>query len=187
MEDTKILAFCGSLRKDSYNKKLLLHTCDILKEENCDVTYLDLKSLALPIYDSDFEEASGLPEGANRLITAMHSADAILIASPEYNGCISGALKNAIDWASRAEKNPFPEKIFMLIGTSPGHWGATKSLLHARLILNHLRAVVIPSQLALPYAEKSMDTSGTPTDPSQQKMLKNACLELIHFVKSFKN
>jgi chromate reductase len=183
----KILAFCGSLKKDSFNRKLLLHTCDALKEQQCEVTFLDLKSLSLPIYDGDFEDVSGLPEGAKRFVDAISDSQALLIASPEYNGSVSGALKNAIDWATRAPKSPFAGKVTMIIGTSPGHWGATKSLLHLRQILTHIQAIVIPTQLALPYAEKSIDSSGALTDPTQQKILNTACSELLHFAKAFAN
>lgn len=186
MEQIKVLALCGSLRKDSFNKKLLLYTCDILKTLSCDVTFLDLKPLALPIYDGDLEVASGIPEGGQRLISEIKSSTALLISSPEYNGSFSGALKNAIDWATRAEKNPFSEKIIMLIGTSPGHFGATKSLLHLRAVLSHIGATVIPAQATIPYATKSLDSSGVPTDPAHQNQIKSACQQLVKFATRLK-
>src|SRR5438067_1036935 len=122
----------------------MLQACEILRENKCEVEILDLKALALPIYDQEIEEKSGIPQGGQKLIDALNASHGVLIASPEYNGSVSGALKNAIDWASRARKNPFAGKIVSLVGTSPGVWGATKSAAHARQILSQLQAVVVP-------------------------------------------
>ncbi len=97
----KILAFAGSLRKDSTNKKTLRIAAAAAVKAGASVTVLDLKDFPLPIYDGDIESESGLPENAVRLQDLMIAHDGFLIASPEYNSSISGALKNVIDWTSR--------------------------------------------------------------------------------------
>ncbi|MDZ4678192.1 MAG: NAD(P)H-dependent oxidoreductase [Oligoflexia bacterium] len=182
---TKILAFCGSFRSGSLNKKLLLIACDELKTQECEINYLELKSLELPVYNGDDEDALGLPAGAQKLIKALEEASAILIATPEYNGSIPGGLKNAIDWASRANKNPFKGKTIALIGTSSGWWGATRSITHLRASLTHLQAVVIPAQLALPNGQENIKDSKL-TQDVHAKQLKAVCTELVHFSEAFK-
>src|SRR5690349_9411572 len=97
----KILAFAGSLRKDSYNKKLVKIAIAGAQAAGAEVTYLDLKELPLPIYDQDIEDSEGLPENAKKLKEMMHAHQGLLLACPEYNSSITAALKNAIDWASR--------------------------------------------------------------------------------------
>ena len=186
MGQIKILAFAGSLRSGSFNKKLLLQVCDQLKETGCEVSYLDLKSLQLPIYDGDLEDSEGMPAGGQKLIESIVAADAIVIASPEYNSSISGALKNAIDWASRASKNPFNGKVIGLVGTSTGWFGAVRSLTQLRLILNHLRAVVIPAQVTIPNAEESFNAQGKLNSESHSKLIKSMVGELVSFAKAHK-
>ncbi|MCA9257251.1 MAG: NAD(P)H-dependent oxidoreductase, partial [Phycisphaerales bacterium] len=96
----KILAFAGSLREGSYNKLLVKAAAEGARQAGAEVTFIDLRDFVLPNYDGDIEASSGLPDGAMRLKAILKDHDALLIASPEYNSSISGALKNAIDWAS---------------------------------------------------------------------------------------
>src|SRR3954467_15112718 len=103
MSAPKILAFAGSLRKGSYNKMLVRVAAAAAARAGAEVTSVDLKELALPVYDGDDEDASGLPPGAKRLKKLMVEADGFLISTPEYNSSTPGGLKNAIDWASRTE------------------------------------------------------------------------------------
>src|SRR5689334_22796808 len=95
----KILAFAGSTRTDSYNKKLIKVAIKGAEAAGAQVTYLDLRDLNLPLYDGDLEASEGLPAGARKLKDLLLANDGIMISSPEYNSSISGVLKNAIDWA----------------------------------------------------------------------------------------
>ena len=97
----KILAFAGSTRKDSFNKKLVKITGEAARLAGAQVTYLDLRDLPMPLYDGDLEAEQGIPQNARKLKALMLSHDGLLISAPEYNSSISGVLKNAIDWASR--------------------------------------------------------------------------------------
>ena len=97
MSIPRIHAFAGSLRKDSYNKKLVQIAADGARAAGADVTCLDLKDYLLPVYDGDIETATGLPEAAIRLKQMFIAHDGFLIAAAEYNSSITAALKNVID------------------------------------------------------------------------------------------
>ncbi|MBP7147130.1 MAG: NAD(P)H-dependent oxidoreductase [Acidobacteria bacterium] len=107
----KILAIPGSLRRGSYNRKLLAAAVAGALGAGADVTLLDLRDFDLPPYDGDLEQRTGLPEGARRLKQVLIARQGFLIASPEYNSSVSGTLKNAIDWASRPESDDEPELV----------------------------------------------------------------------------
>ena len=92
----KILGLCGSLRRQSYNRKLLNQAVQLFG----DCSYQEI-SLNLPLYDGDLEDRDGIPEVVQRLADAIKSADGIIVVGPEYNKGLSGALKNALDWVSR--------------------------------------------------------------------------------------
>ena len=96
----KILAFAGSTRTDSYNKKLVKIAAAGATESGADVTVIDLQDFAMPLYDGDLEQ-QGLPPNARKLKDLMLSHQGFLISSPEYNSSISGVLKNTIDWTPR--------------------------------------------------------------------------------------
>src|SRR5689334_14210287 len=101
MEEVRILAFAGSARADSFNKKLVRIAAGGARAAGSQVTLIDLKDFPMPIYDGDTETSGGLPEKAMELRKLMKSHHAFLIATPEYNGSITPLLKNTIDWTSR--------------------------------------------------------------------------------------
>ena len=120
MNQPKVLAFCGSLRKDSWNKKLMLFAVKELEAQGAQAKVIDLNDLNFPIFNEDDETQRGLPDTAEKFIEAIKEADGLVIASPEYNGGVTAALKNTIDWATRGDGNPFHEKPILVMGTSPG-------------------------------------------------------------------
>src|ERR1700722_1002223 len=93
----KILAFAGSTRKESFNKKLVKIAADAAKAAGAQVTYLDLKDIPMPLYDGDLEAEQGIPENAKKLKALMIAHDGFLISAAEYNSSISGVLKTAIN------------------------------------------------------------------------------------------
>ena len=101
MVKPKILAFAGSTRIDSFNKKLVKIAADGAKDAGVDVTVIDLRDFAMPLYDGDLEQQQSLPPNARELKDLMLSHQGFLISSPEYNSSISGVLKNTIDWTPR--------------------------------------------------------------------------------------
>ena len=170
----RILAFAGSLRKDSYNKKLVAIAVKGARNAGAEVTLIDLADYPLPVFDQDLEAAQGLPDSAVRLKADLKNHDGFLIACPEYNSSISGALKNAIDWVSRPvpDEPPlacFTGKVAALMSTSPGALGGLRGLVHVRAILSNIHVLVLPDQKAIPNAHKAFDDHGSLTDPKQQQ------------------
>ena len=97
----RILAFAGSLRAESFNKKLARVAAEALRKAGGEVTLIDLRDYPLPLYDGDLEAASGLPENGRKLKSLFLEHQGLLISSPEYNSSIPAVLKNTIDWVSR--------------------------------------------------------------------------------------
>ncbi|MBI4169021.1 MAG: NAD(P)H-dependent oxidoreductase [Acidobacteria bacterium] len=174
----RILTFAGSLRAGSFNRKLLNVAVETLRSR-ADIDLLDLREVAMPLYDGDLEEKEGLPEGARRFKARIAAADAILIATPEYNNSVPGPLKNAIDWASRPPDNPFKGKVVLLMGASPGQFGAVRGVLAVRLILTALSAIVIPQMGLIPRADQAFDEAGALKDPKSRNQVEKACAELL--------
>jgi NAD(P)H-dependent FMN reductase len=174
----RILAFAGSLRSGSYNRKLL-HLAEKALAGGAEVDHLDLRDVAMPLYDGDLEEREGIPPGARRFKERLATADALLIATPEYNHSVPGTLKNAIDWASRPPDNPFRGKIVLLMGASPGQFGAVRGVLAVRQILTALAAVVIPQTVLVATAGEAFDGAGLLRDGKLQTQVEKTCAELL--------
>jgi NAD(P)H-dependent FMN reductase len=180
----RILAFAGSLRRESWNKKLVRIAAAAAREAGADVTTLDLAEIPLPVYDGDLEQAEGIPANAKRLKELLKTHEGLLIASPEYNSSISGALKNAIDWASRAEPGEkplacFDGKVAALLAASPGALGGLRGLVALRSILGNIRVLVLPEQLALPKANEAFDADGRFVDPKRQGTVEAIARRLV--------
>jgi chromate reductase, NAD(P)H dehydrogenase (quinone) len=162
---TKVLAFAGSSRSDSVNKKLVIEAAKIACEKGADVKYIDLKDWPIPLYDGDLEAKSGMPENAKSIRRMMIASDVILIASPEYNGSVSALLKNVLDWASRSEekgssRDAFKGKTFVIMSASPGAGGGSRGLVHLRTIIENIGGTVIPQQVVIPGAYQAFDEQG---------------------------
>jgi chromate reductase, NAD(P)H dehydrogenase (quinone) len=166
MPQPRILAFAGSTRAGSFNKKLIRVAADAAREAGSEVTLIDLRDFPLPLFDGDLEDASGLPENAKKLKELMRSHDGFLISSPEYNSSITGVLKNTIDWASRDETDDEPPlvcfrgKVASLMSASPGGLGGLRGLVHLRAILGNIGVIVLPDQVAVGAAHEAFDDDG---------------------------
>ncbi len=162
----RLLAFAGSLRRGSLNKRALRAAVPMARAAGAEVTEIDLSDFRLPVYDGDLEEEEGLPESARRLKELMKSHDGFLICTPEYNGSIPGMLKNVIDWASRAEEGEAPLACFTgktagLMSASPGALGGIRSLAAVRAILENLGVLVAPRQVAISQAHAAFAEDGS--------------------------
>lgn len=169
----RILAFAGSTRSGSFNKKLVKVAAKAAENAGATVTYVDLRDLKLPVYDGDLENEQGLPDGAKKLKALMLEHDGFLISSPEYNSSISAALKNAIDWASRPSEGEgqlaaYRGKVAGIMAASPGGLGGLRGLVHLRAILENISVMVIPDQLAISQAHEAFNDDGTLNDDGQQ-------------------
>jgi NAD(P)H-dependent FMN reductase len=168
----RLLAFAGSTREGSWNKKLLTVALGVAAEVGAETTRLDLRDLPMPLYDGDLEDREGIPENGRRFKELMISHQGILLCSPEYNSSITGVLKNAIDWASRAApKEPplqaFRGKVAGLLSASTGSLGGLRALVHVRAILGNLGMIVVPTQFSLVKASEAFDETGALRDPAQ--------------------
>lgn len=192
MSQPKIVAFAGSLRTGSFNKKLVALAADAARAAGAEVTVVDLRELALPLFDQDIEDASGLPEGAKKLKALLLASDGFLIASPEYNSSITAALKNAIDWASRSETDDEPPlvaykgKVAALCSASPGALGGLRGLVTLRSILGNIGVLVLPNQVAIPTAHEAFDESGKLKDERKAKQVAKLATNLVETATKLK-
>lgn len=176
----RILAFSGSARTGSFNKLLLARAVDELVARGVETEIVDLRSLAIPIYDGDLEAASGRPEGAERLRAKVQEADGLLISSPEYNSSVPALLKNAIDWVSRPPgAQVFRGKVATLMGASTGPSGTLRMQPQLRGIGANLGMLVLPSLVTVSYAAKAFGEDGSLVDEGVRKQLTRAMDELV--------
>lgn len=187
----RILAFAGSLRKESLNKKALAAAVPMAREAGAEVTHLDLADFRMPVYDGDLEESEGLPEPVKRLKALMKSHDGFLICTPEYNSSIPGMLKNAIDWASRPEEGEetlacFEGKTAGLMSASPGSLGGIRSLAVVRAILENLGTIVVPQQVAIPKAHAAFAADGAFADEKRAAAVRRMTLSLADITRKLK-
>ncbi|MBF0388414.1 MAG: NAD(P)H-dependent oxidoreductase [Candidatus Omnitrophica bacterium] len=170
---SRILAFAGSTRSDSFNKKLVKIAATGARAVGAEVTFIDLHDLPMPLYDGDLENKSGLSDNAKKFKSLLLEHDGLLISAPEYNSGISGVLKNAIDWASRplpgeAPLACFTGKVAVIMSASPGALGGLRGLVQVRSILSNIQVLVLPEQIAVSKADEAFNANGTLKDVKQQ-------------------
>lgn len=169
MSTPKVLGLSGSLREASFNTKLL--KAAIASYGAADVEIADLN---LPLYDGDLE-AKGIPDGVSKLAAQIEAADAIIVASPEYNKGISGVLKNALDWSSRVPGDGLRGKPTLLIGAAAGRTGGETAYFMARNCLSQLGAAVLATPAVLVAgAHGEFNEDGTLKSAQYQKSLDGA-------------
>jgi NAD(P)H-dependent FMN reductase len=188
----RILAFAGSTRAESFNKKLVRIAAAGAKAAGADVTVLDLRDYPLALYDADSEARDGLPANALKLKQLVLAHDGLLIASPEYNSSISPLLKNTMDWVSRVASPEEPGlaayrgKVAGLVSASPGALGGLRGLVHVRAILGNINVLVIPEQVAVPNAPSAFDADGRLTNEKQQAQVMNVGRRLAEVIAKLK-
>lgn len=184
-----ILAISGSLRKASLNRKALQIAKKIAQEAGENVTEIDLKELNIPMYDGDIEgdlKAGTFPEPAKKFKDAVAAADVLIIASPEYNYSISGALKNAIDWASR-QGNPFEGKFAILFGVSNGQYGTIRGQPHVRQMLQQMGVFMLPTPIVyISNGNEAFNEDGSFVDPKLTERIQKLVTQSIDAAKKLK-
>ena len=168
-----ILAFAGSTRTESYNKRLVQIAVMGARAAEADVTLIDLRNYPLPLYDGDLEVRDGLPANARKLKDLFLAHRGLLISAPEYNSSITAVLKNVIDWVSRPVPGEsslacFDGKVAALMSASPGALGGLRGLVHLRSILQNIKVLVLPDQVAVPRAGEAFNPDGSLKDAKQQ-------------------
>jgi NAD(P)H-dependent FMN reductase len=169
----RILAFAGSARQDSFNKRLVAIAGEGAEAAGVACTLIDLRDYPLPIYDSDLEAEAGIPENAAALKDTFLSHQGLLIASPEYNSSISALLKNTIDWVSRSmdggpDLSPFRDKVAAIMAASPGPLGGLRGLAVLRSLLGNIGCTVMADQLTIRHAHEAFTADRRLSDAKQQ-------------------
>jgi NAD(P)H-dependent FMN reductase len=179
----KVLIFAGSLRKDSYNKKMArISRHFLLSLKDLEIEFVDLKDFPMPVYDADIE-AEGIPDSVTQLGQKIAAADALVISTPEYNGSIPGILKNTIDWLSRLKPVPLTGKHLFLTAASPGALGGVRSLWHTRVPFEVLGVHVYPDMLGVPKAHEQVMSEEKLADAKQQALLEKFLTQYVEYVK----
>ncbi|MCA9096077.1 MAG: NAD(P)H-dependent oxidoreductase [Planctomycetaceae bacterium] len=186
----RVLAFSGSLRKDSFNQKLVRIASEAAKQAGAEVTLINLCDYPLPVFDQDLE-AAGVPENVRKLKELFLSHDGLLIASPEYNSSVTAALKNAIDWVSRgAPGEPavaaFRGKVAAIMSASTGALGGLRGLVHLRSILGNIQVLVLPDQVSVSGAGEAFDDLGGLQDPKRQQGIEGLGTRLVEVLMKLK-
>ncbi len=160
MANLKLLTISGSLRKGSFNRRLLANAVEAFGP--ADVTEADLN---LPLYDGDLEEAKGIPELVQTLADQIKAADAIVIASPEYNKGIPGVLKNALDWVSRVPGGAFKGKPTVVLSAAAGRTGGeTAHYMVVSCLLAHQPHLLAGPMVLIAGADREFDENGKLTN-----------------------
>ena len=178
-----ILAFAGSTRTGSFNKQLVKVAAAGARAAGADVTLVDLRDLPMPLYDGDLEASDGIPPNARTFKALMLAHQGLLISAPEYNSGITGVLKNAIDWASRAPPGEAPlacftGKVAALMSASPGGLGGLRGLVHVRSILGNIKVLVLPEQVAVLRAHEAFIPDGSLKDAKHAASVEVLCRTL---------
>ncbi|RUO23103.1 hypothetical protein CWE08_00160 [Aliidiomarina iranensis] len=182
----KLLAFAGSLRKDSLNRKLIAYVAKEAEAAGAEVTVLDLNDFPLPIFNEDIE-TEGMPAKVRELQSILARHDGLLISTPEYNGAVPALVKNTLDWLTRKQANGdsgielIKGKVVGIVSASPGALGGLRSLLLLRDQLAKLSMWVAPAQFALGQADQAFDEQGALKDGNQVKQIKAVVQQVIDF------
>ncbi|MEO0370209.1 MAG: NADPH-dependent FMN reductase [Pseudomonadota bacterium] len=167
MANPKLLTISGSLRKESFNRKLLAAAVDAFGP--AEVTEADLN---LPLYDGDLEEAEGIPASVTKLAEQIAGADAIVIASPEYNKGIPGVLKNAFDWVSRVPGGAFKGKPCVVMSAAAGRTGGETANYMVTACLLALQPDILPGPMVLiAGAQNEFDEAGKMSNETYLKAI----------------
>jgi chromate reductase, NAD(P)H dehydrogenase (quinone) len=177
----RILGIAGSIRRGSHNRRLLRAAGDALPSGADLVAWDGLPEL--PAFDEDLETTP--PEPVRELLAEIEAADALLIATPEYNASLPGALKNALDWASR----PFPDNVLRdkpsaVIGASTGLFGAVWAQAEVRKVLKASGAHVVEAEVPVGMADSAFTDEGELADPELAARLGDVLGDLLREVSA---
>jgi chromate reductase, NAD(P)H dehydrogenase (quinone) len=176
----RILGISGSLRRDSHNTRLLRGVGNLLPE-GVELELFD-QLAAIPPYNED--EESETPPAVAALKAAIAGADAVLVATPEYNASIPGVLKNALDWVSRpVASTPLLRKPAAVIGASTSLFGAVWAQAETRKVLGTIGAQVVDREIPIPDAEEALGADGLPLDTDARELLDATLTELIELAE----
>ncbi len=180
----KVLGLCGSLRKDSFNRKTLNAAVALAPAGMSIDVYQELGDL--PPYNDDVRE-NGYPPVVEDLRRRASEAEAVLFVTPEYNYSVPGVLKNAIDWVSRPPTPPFDGKPCAIMGASIGMIGSARAQYHLRQMCVYLNMFPVNRpEVMIPMAQDRFDAAGTLTDESAKKFIRQLLENLASWTDRLK-
>ncbi|MBN7136683.1 hypothetical protein A7A76_18190 [Lysobacter enzymogenes] len=186
----RLLAFAGSLRSGSYNRRLIPVLAEGARAAGAQVSLIELRDYSLPVYDGDIE-AEGMPENARRLQELMAQHDGLLISTPEYNGSMPALVKNTLDWISRPLPDGrsgtalFADKVAGIVSASPGPLGGLRSLLVLRDALAKLGLIVVPQQVAVGQAGDKLHEYGELGDERQREAVHRVGAAVVRHLRVY--
>jgi chromate reductase len=179
-DSLRILGISGSLRKQSLNSAALRAAGQLLPD-GVTMEIFDLSPI--PMYNDDVR-AQGFPDPVRQFRDKIASADAILIASPEYNYSIPGPLKNAIDWASRPPDQPFDGKPIAIMGASPGGIGTARGQYHLRQVFVFMNGMLLNRpEVMIASAHAKFDAQGNLTDDATRDHIRKLVAALVDWTR----
>ncbi len=176
MADPVLLTICGALRAASTNRLLLGEAVRAFGP----ATVVDA-NLRLPLFDEDIQNGPGIPPEVQTLADQIAAADAVAIATPEYNKALPGVLKNALDWVSRTKGGPWRDKPVAIMSAADGRAGGDRSQFSLRLAMVPFRARVLPGpEVMVAHSRQAFDEDGRLLEAQYRKSL----TELMELLRS---
>jgi NAD(P)H-dependent FMN reductase len=185
--EMKVLVFAASVRADSLNRKLAALAARIAERLGATVDHAAMSEFAVPLYDGDLDGPEGIPAGARELQRRLLASDAVILASPEYNGSMPGTIKNLIDWASRFRPQPFDTRQMLLVSASPSMAGGNRGLWALRMPLEHLGARVYPDMYSLAMAHRAFDADGDIADAALRARFEKTIEAFVSLAEAVKH
>lgn len=186
--DVRFLVLGASLSSRSLNNRLAGLAADVIERKGGVADRATVADFEAPFYDADLERESGQPLGARALCERLKQADAVVIASPEYNASMPGVLKNLIDWVSRFRPQPFNGRQALLLSASPSMVGGNRGLWSLRIPLEHLGMRVYPDMFSLAQAHEAFDADGALVNETLRKRFEGTIdcfMELVEAAKHY--
>lgn len=180
----RIVAFAGSARDGSFNRKLVRVAAAVAADAGAEVTLIDLRDYPLPIYNGDIEARDGLPDNVGKLKTLLYGQHGLLIASPENNASVSALLKNTLDWVSRPSGGPgdmvkLKGKVAAMLTATTGVMGGLRGLVALRAILQTLGVLTLAEQYGLSRANEAFADDGSLRDAAAHGAMSQVVVRLV--------
>jgi NAD(P)H-dependent FMN reductase len=185
--DLRVLVLGASLSSTSLNNRLAAFAARLVTKNGAVSDLATIGDFDCPFYDHDIEVDAGPPLGAHRFVERLKATDALIVASPEYNASMPGAIKNLIDWVSRFRPQPFNGKQALLLSASPSMVGGNRGLWALRVPFEHLGTRVYPDMFSLAQAHQAWD-GDTLKEPAVQERLDRTLgcfLDLVEATKHY--
>ena len=186
-EPVSFLVFSSSLREGSLNTRLAALAAVAIETNGGQVELASMADFDCPSYNADVQDRDGFPAGARELHRRLERSDGFVISSPEYNASMPGALKNAIDWVSRFNPQPFNELYGLLLSASPSMVGGNRGLWALRVPFEHLGARVYPDMFSLAQAHDAFNGDGRIADEQLQARFQTNIVNFMDSVEANKH